>query len=781
MSWRVAGWGGVVLAAAMVLACRGASAGEAGVGEDAFKKIRSATVGQSTAEFTAIANAAVASLGNPELRKSLERQLIALLGDKEATFDAKSFACRQLMVMGTAESVPALAGLLGDEALSHMALYALERMPFPEAGKALREALATAKGKGLLGVVNSLGERRDAEAVASIAKLLGHADGAVAEAAARALGKIAGGDAAAAVAAARKGAAGRLRVVLDDAWLRCADDFLAAGQAEKAKAIYEAMFAPAEPKNVRSAALRGLVAVGGEQGIALILAALAGEDAALRAMAVSFIREVPGAEATRAFAAQLPKLAPNVQAVVIEALASRGDRAASPAVVAATSSNDAGVRVAALQAIASLGDASLVPLLAKAATGEAAAEADAARTSLVLLKGKDVDAAVLAELRKADARGKVEMIKALAARRAEGAVPELLKAAQDKSEEVRREAFTAIGRLATEKAMPDLVALLVKGQDDAALKAAERAVLTVAREIKDEEVRSAPLLAALPKATPSGKCAILRILGRFGGAKPLAAVRAALADADAAVQDAAVRSLADWPDAAPSDDLLKLVREAKTETHRVLALRGYVRLLALPSDVPIAQVLERYDAAMKLATKTEDKRTILAGMAELRHPAVLKALEPFLADKALEAEAQAALKKVSEAMKAPARLTASHNSDKAANAADGKPQTRWDTGAAMSGGEWFMIELPVEQVISKLTLDTRGSAGDYPRGYEVYISRDGRAWGQPVATGKGDKPVTEIPLKPAFGRFIKIVQTGKAAGLFWSIHELKVETKEARD
>ena len=130
-------------------------------------------------------------------------------------------------------------------------------------------------------------------------------------------------------------------------------------------------------------------------------------------------------------------------------------------------------------------------------------------------------------------------------------------------------------------------------------------------------------------------------------------------------------------------------------------------------------------------------------------------------------------------MKAPAKVTASPNPEGAPRAVDGNPGTRWETGAAQAGGEWFMIELPVEQVVTKITLDAKGSAGDYPRGYEVYISRDGKAWGQPVAKGEGKGPVTEIALKPGFGRFVKIVQTGKAEGLFWSIHELKLETKPA--
>ena len=59
---------------------------------------------------------------------------------------AKDFVCRKLAIIGTAESVPALAALLPDKDLSHMARYALERIPAPEAAKALREALAKTSG-----------------------------------------------------------------------------------------------------------------------------------------------------------------------------------------------------------------------------------------------------------------------------------------------------------------------------------------------------------------------------------------------------------------------------------------------------------------------------------------------------------------------------------------------------------------------------------------------------------------------------------------------------------
>ena len=40
----------------------------------------------------------------------------------------------------------------------------------------------------------------------------------------------------------------------------------------------------------------------------------------------------------------------------------------------------------------------------------------------------------------------------------------------------------------------------------------------------------------------------------------------------------------EWPDAAVIADLLVIAREDRSQTNKVLALRGYVRVVALPSE-----------------------------------------------------------------------------------------------------------------------------------------------------------------------------------------------------
>ena len=120
------------------------------------------------------------------------------------------------------------------------------------------------------------------------------------------------------------------------------------------------------------------------------------------------------------------------------------------------------------------------------------------------------------------------------------------------------------------------------------------------------------------------------------------------------------------------------------------------------------------------------------------------------------------------------KFAASHNANKANASVDGNIASRWDTGTPQKPGMWFRIELPKATRIQGLRLDSRRSARDYPRGYNVEVSMDGKSWSKPVVTGKGDNPVTDIEFSPIEAKHIRINQTGSVAGLFWSIHELDI-------
>jgi HEAT repeat protein len=205
-------------------------------------------------------DAVISSHGDVAARKDLEDRLIAVL-KTEIPRAAKDAVCRALRTAGTAASVPALAALLPSEELSHMARYALELNPAPEAGKVLLEALPRLSGKLKLGIISSLGARREAAAIAPLQALLAGNDPEAAHAAAHALGTI-GSIAAAKILVTAKPAPATKEAIAD-ASMECAEELLASGNKVAAKATYEKLLANKPSKPVQIAATRGLKTVAG--------------------------------------------------------------------------------------------------------------------------------------------------------------------------------------------------------------------------------------------------------------------------------------------------------------------------------------------------------------------------------------------------------------------------------------------------------------------------------------------------------------------------------------
>ena len=190
--------------------------------------------------------------------KDLEARLIEAL-QSNISRDAKDYVCRKLTIVGTAAAVPALSGLLADENHSHMARFALERMPTAEAAQALRDSLAKVSGNLKVGVISSIGGRRDASAVSSLRGLLKDSDASVARAAATALGDIGSVEAAQALQQAKPSAAETKQAVID-AQLACAEALLAGNNTTEARAIYKSLAGDGQAKLVRLAATRGMLA-----------------------------------------------------------------------------------------------------------------------------------------------------------------------------------------------------------------------------------------------------------------------------------------------------------------------------------------------------------------------------------------------------------------------------------------------------------------------------------------------------------------------------------------
>ncbi|MHC4983125.1 MAG: HEAT repeat domain-containing protein [Planctomycetota bacterium] len=582
---------------------------------------------------------------NAEQLKKIEAKLLKALQSPKATIECKRFVCRKLRLIGGDESVAPLAALLRDKELSHMARFALQSMASPKADEALLKGLGKVEGELKVGIIGTIGIRGDRKAVPALGKLTTDENGAVALAAIKALGHIGTGEAAEALRKAE--VKKKFQGPLENARLLCAERMLTAGQLVEARVIYHELFQDGADAVIRVAALRGILVSEESGGIpALLGAVLKDEDAAVRKAAGKLIAEFGGTETTQVIAAELHSLSPDEQVIVLSALAARGDGAALPGVLKAVNHPQQPVRLAAITAAGALGDASIIDkLLAASSAGDE--ELKAGRAALAALRDRNVDSELIKRIDKAEPNKAKLMIGVLMDRNAAEAKPMLLAVAgKSRHRNVRGEAFKALRSLAGPDDLPQLVNLLVKS-DPSLHNAAAATIFAVASLMKDREERVAPLISAMGESGNEAKCALLVALGKLGGPTALEAVRDAWSDGEIKVKDAALRAMANWPDAATAEDLLKIAQgeTGETKLQQILALRGYIRAAGLLGP-DANRKLSMLKKAAALAKRPEEKKQLLGALGQLPSREALEAARAYLDDAALRPEAAAAVLKI---------------------------------------------------------------------------------------------------------------------------------------
>jgi HEAT repeat protein len=585
--------------------------------------------------------------------------------------------------VGRAEAVPVLATALNDNdpVMRDAARRALQSNPSAEAGTILRTALERAvstspatqqlDNDSTIGLINAVGYRRDTASITTLTKLLGGGSR-TASAAIAALGKIGGSEA---VGVLRKyititkspgdetpvaSVAQRSEVI--HAVLQAADGMARTGTPDEraeAKGIFEYYYRPDYPQAIRVAALRGLVMTRGNEATPLLLEAMTGSDVAMQNIASRLVSEIPGREATAAFASLLPRLPDSSKATLLDELSARGDVTARVAVLEQVKSTTPEVRIAALRALGSLGGPIDSVMLARIASTTQGRERDAAREGVARLRSTTANEVLLQALQASSTPSalRIEVIRGLSSRRATVATPVLLQTIRSKDVAVQHEAIAALGVLGDEKIAAPLVNLLVTTASGATRVAAAQALANIYDRRRNKGATSTPVLAALPKANAAARVQLVGLLPNAGDAGALQAARAALKDSNAEVRDAAVRSLAEWPDSAPLQDLLTIARNDKDMTHRVLALRGYVRLSGSGERLP-AERIQLLQAALGVAGRTEEKKLVLGALGNVPDVAAVQVVQPFLTGETTE-EAAAAILKIANALSKDSNATES--------------------------------------------------------------------------------------------------------------------------
>ena len=578
-----------------------------------------------------------------------QKQIDILLSD--AVLFEKVTACQRLARIGTGKSVEALSSLLCDESLRGYARYAMEGIDDARVDQAFRKALGECTGEMRIGIINSIGVRRDAKAAGQLSKLaMDPASGASSQALA-ALGRIASGDAINTIKEAMKSDSQTLRLAAGDAALTAAERLLIANKKRNALKLYVAVAKADVPKHLHTAALYSEIMARGSESLPLLIKQLKSDDPAMVAVALRGARDLPGTKVTKKLVKELRKLSPETQVLLIKVLVDRDDPAAVKSIQALVFSKNADVRSESLKALGQIGDTSSIPILLKAACSDSK-QATIALVSLRILKVEGVDEAIIAYMKKTTPAAKAKLIKLLSDRDATVGLDEIFAATKDKNTKVQIAAFKAIGQLASAENI-DTVIKLLGSVDDDVRRDAERAVISVARKItEDSEQTDAIITAYQQEKNVQTRCSFLRVLSAFADENSFKAIESAMDDSNEKVKDVAVRAITAWPNTEAMSTILAIFKNTDNKSYRVLALRGYIRLVRRDKQTAAEKKAEILGEIMGLVNTAAERITVLSGLATIGHPSAMAITSKYISDPDVKDEAMQAAIQIGQSIAA---------------------------------------------------------------------------------------------------------------------------------
>ncbi len=534
--------------------------------------------------------------------------LIRLIQSTETPDVDRANAFEKIGDVAGEEVVAPLARFLGDKKWSHYARYALQKMEGKKVTEALLQSLDSLEGDLKLGVIGTIGRRRDASAVAPLTKLLTHGDPKVADSAAVALGWIGTPDAAAALT----GAIGseqdsRRRESLAHAMLLVGQQLAKGGDTQTAIGVFDLLRGAQVPKPCRIGATQHAILARGARGVDLLIDQLKSADPDGFQVGLAVSRVVPGEGATQSLIDAIrTESSPDRQALLILAMKDRGDRQALPVVLGKLKSDSPAVRSAAVDALGALGDASSVPILLSVADS---ATSDAVLESLVALQGANVNAALIGAAEPPEVS--TVAVRALGRRRAKEAVDLLLRLSESDSPAVSEEAIVALGTTVPQDRFADLLALLKSAKSESRKTAIQKAIHAAVFRSTQPDACAEALAAEIPGSSGADREFLFDQVRGAGGSRAVAIMREFATGTDESLQDAATKTLGVWLSADAAPVLLEVAQREGKFANR--ALGGYIRIFR-QFELPETERVAMAAKALEVASRPNERNAAIDAM-----------------------------------------------------------------------------------------------------------------------------------------------------------------------
>lgn len=570
-------------------------------------------------------------------------------GEEPQDIYAKMLACKKLGRIGSEAAIPELVKMLANEKLNFIARYALEPMPSKKVDDVLRKAVAELNGACLVGVIDTIGVRKDAAAVSLLKDLLAKKPEAqVKKAIYAALGAIADTDSAAILLLELKGEKDANEVVtrgLGDAILDAARKFEVEGKIDTAKDLFDAVVIDRFPVFIQKAgAYHGLLIRKGEGAPILAeklqspkLCCFTGALKAIRAFAPEDSAKIVGT-----VLATYSKLQEERKAFVIRALGDRTDKVSQEMIIGNLADSKAPkflldqfhtgseeVKCAVLYALSKVDyDKNktavqlihdVIDILVKKPSSN---QIDSLRLCLSKTASKEIaklveeaindwgsDTNKLLALDEINQQLIVALLINAGDLRISKAVPTLVRIAtlEGVNKRISDAAVDALSDIVTLDQFSQMLDILKKEKD---AKRADWILKAICTRLPREEC-AAEVGKVFEKSTTAKKEELLPVLMQIGGKTALKCVVAACWKEDTA--DKATQILGSWNTPDDVEDVaaacMQLAVSAPNNKYRIRGIRSYIRIprqFNLPTDQKIAMCKKAFDAAVR----PEDKNLV---------------------------------------------------------------------------------------------------------------------------------------------------------------------------
>lgn len=568
-----------------------------------------------------------------------EPELISILQSEAAAAD-KAMACKRLAIYGSEKCLTDVGKLLQDDQLSSWARITLEAIPGKASGQVLREAALLVKGRLLIGVLNSIGVRRDVDSVEVLSKYVTDSDAGVASAAAVALGRIGNETATEVLKESMAKVGDEVRSAVAEGLVLSAEASMLQGKLDYAMEIYDSVRSAKVPQQRIVEATRGAILSRKTAGIPILLEELRAPEYFRFQLGLSVARELQGREVDQALASELSSAPADRATLILVAMADRPTTVDVQAIIKAVSAEAKPVRLTALKSLGLVGDVACVTPLLDACQGADVELTDTVVEALSKISDARVDSELAKRMEGANGSVLVVLIRALGAR----GVPAsdgMVKALNDADGDVRNAAFVALGDTLPASKLSVLVNQFLSPKYAADQDVAAISLKTAAIRMPDREACANELAAALTQIKKAGlKAKLIEILGAVGGTKALATVGEAALSGEEASKDAATKVLGNWMtmDAAPM--LYSLSEKMPEDKYRVRAVKAYLRI-ARQFDMPLQQRVSMAESAMKIARQPEEKKLVLDVLKRNPSLEMLQLAVMFAASEDIKADAVA--------------------------------------------------------------------------------------------------------------------------------------------